>query len=247
MGIKHFSGLFVMLCVGFGLSILTTIGEHIVYRLVLPRIKKKSKMKYWLHTSQVRVLEGPCESCVADWESLDKNKVWNVVRALTIGIWRVTAASGAWRGWPKDGMGSTEETVQILKAHRGTFPFALVASQLSSFGWQKQQCCYPELANQNILSHCYRFPNLWGMQEVLSNFPHCSREINGTELLSVFALKEEVTLQQKTQKGRTSVALKQHSGRNLFKWILTPGIVSQLFINISVCPSLGNWGKINLL
>lgn len=111
MGIKHFSGLFVMLCVGFGLSILTTIGEHIVYRLVLPRIKKKSKMKYWLHTSQVRVLEGPCESCVADWESLDKNKVWNVVRALTIGIWRVTAASGAWRGWPKDGMGSTEETV----------------------------------------------------------------------------------------------------------------------------------------
>ncbi|KAJ6657097.1 hypothetical protein lerEdw1_002842 [Lerista edwardsae] len=52
MGIKHFSGLFVMLCVGFGLSILTTIGEHIVYRLVIPRIKKKSKMKYWLHTSQ---------------------------------------------------------------------------------------------------------------------------------------------------------------------------------------------------
>uniref|UniRef100_A0A8D0KMI3 Glutamate receptor n=1 Tax=Salvator merianae TaxID=96440 RepID=A0A8D0KMI3_SALMN len=52
MGIKHFSGLFVMLCVGFGLSILTTIGEHIVYRLVIPRIKKKSKLKYWLHTSQ---------------------------------------------------------------------------------------------------------------------------------------------------------------------------------------------------
>ncbi|KAG8455053.1 hypothetical protein GDO86_001319 [Hymenochirus boettgeri] len=52
MGIKHFSGLFVMLCVGFGLSILTTIGEHIVFRLVLPRIKKKSKLKYWLHTSQ---------------------------------------------------------------------------------------------------------------------------------------------------------------------------------------------------
>ncbi|XP_053321834.1 glutamate receptor ionotropic, NMDA 3A [Spea bombifrons] len=52
MGIKHFSGLFVMLCVGFGLSLLTTIGEHIVFRLVLPRIKKKSKLKYWLHTSQ---------------------------------------------------------------------------------------------------------------------------------------------------------------------------------------------------
>ncbi|XP_003216676.2 glutamate receptor ionotropic, NMDA 3A [Anolis carolinensis] len=52
MGIKHFSGLFVMLCIGFGMSILTTIGEHIVYRLVIPRVKKKSKMKYWLHTSQ---------------------------------------------------------------------------------------------------------------------------------------------------------------------------------------------------
>ncbi|XP_013912108.1 PREDICTED: glutamate receptor ionotropic, NMDA 3A [Thamnophis sirtalis] len=52
MGIKHFSGLFVMLCVGFGLSILTTIGEHIIYRLMIPRIKKKSKMTYWLHTSQ---------------------------------------------------------------------------------------------------------------------------------------------------------------------------------------------------
>ncbi|XP_075451411.1 glutamate receptor ionotropic, NMDA 3A [Ascaphus truei] len=52
MGITHFSGLFVMLCIGFGLSILTTIGEHIVFRLVLPRIKKKSKLKYWLHTSQ---------------------------------------------------------------------------------------------------------------------------------------------------------------------------------------------------
>ncbi|XP_044135521.1 glutamate receptor ionotropic, NMDA 3A [Bufo gargarizans] len=52
MGIKHFSGLFVMLCIGIGVSILTTIGEHIVFRLVLPRIKKKSKLKYWLHTSQ---------------------------------------------------------------------------------------------------------------------------------------------------------------------------------------------------
>ncbi|XP_067599887.1 glutamate receptor ionotropic, NMDA 3A isoform X1 [Pseudorca crassidens] len=52
MGIKHFSGLFVLLCVGFGLSILTTIGEHIVYRLLLPRIKNKSRLQYWLHTSQ---------------------------------------------------------------------------------------------------------------------------------------------------------------------------------------------------
>lgn len=53
MGIKHFSGLFVLLCIGFGLSILTTIGEHIVYWLLLPRIKNKSRLQYWLHTSQV--------------------------------------------------------------------------------------------------------------------------------------------------------------------------------------------------
>ncbi|KAG9354063.1 hypothetical protein JZ751_012187, partial [Albula glossodonta] len=52
MGIKHFSGLFVMLCVGVALSLLTTIAEHIVYRLVIPRIKKKPQFKYWLHTSQ---------------------------------------------------------------------------------------------------------------------------------------------------------------------------------------------------
>ncbi|XP_036289051.1 glutamate receptor ionotropic, NMDA 3A [Pipistrellus kuhlii] len=52
MGIQHFSGLFVLLCAGLGLSILTAIGEHIVYRLLLPRIKNKSRLQYWLHTSQ---------------------------------------------------------------------------------------------------------------------------------------------------------------------------------------------------
>ncbi|XP_061118091.1 glutamate receptor ionotropic, NMDA 3A [Conger conger] len=52
MGIKHFSGLFVMLCVGVALSLLTTLAEHIVYRLVIPRMKKKPRFKYWLHTSQ---------------------------------------------------------------------------------------------------------------------------------------------------------------------------------------------------
>nr|XP_061800364.1 glutamate receptor ionotropic, NMDA 3A-like [Nerophis lumbriciformis] len=51
MGIKHFSGLFVMLCVGVALSLLTTIAEHIVYKLVIPRVKEP-RFKYWLHTSQ---------------------------------------------------------------------------------------------------------------------------------------------------------------------------------------------------
>ncbi|KAI4888084.1 hypothetical protein NFI96_022113 [Prochilodus magdalenae] len=52
MGIKHFSGLFVMLCVGVALSLLTTIAEHIVHRWVLPRIQNKPQYRYWLHTSQ---------------------------------------------------------------------------------------------------------------------------------------------------------------------------------------------------
>nr|XP_040054191.1 LOW QUALITY PROTEIN: glutamate receptor ionotropic, NMDA 3A [Gasterosteus aculeatus aculeatus] len=51
MGIKHFSGLFVMLCVGVALSLLTTLAELIVYKLVIPRVKEP-RFKYWLHTSQ---------------------------------------------------------------------------------------------------------------------------------------------------------------------------------------------------
>ncbi|XP_069560552.1 glutamate receptor ionotropic, NMDA 3A [Brachyistius frenatus] len=51
MGIKHFSGLFVMLCVGVALSLLTTVAEHIVYKLVIPRVKEP-RFKYWQHTSQ---------------------------------------------------------------------------------------------------------------------------------------------------------------------------------------------------
>lgn len=52
MGIKHFSGLFVMLCVGVALSLLTTAAEHLVHRAVLPRVNEP-RFKYWLHTSQV--------------------------------------------------------------------------------------------------------------------------------------------------------------------------------------------------
>nr|XP_055065196.1 glutamate receptor ionotropic, NMDA 3A [Misgurnus anguillicaudatus] len=52
MGIKHFSGLFVMLCIGVALSLLTTLGEHIVHRWVIPRLQNSSQHTYWLHTSQ---------------------------------------------------------------------------------------------------------------------------------------------------------------------------------------------------
>lgn len=54
MGISHFSGLFVLLCVGVGGALLTLAGEHGFYQLVLPHIRRRQNLKYWLHTSQVR-------------------------------------------------------------------------------------------------------------------------------------------------------------------------------------------------
>nr|XP_020464744.1 glutamate receptor ionotropic, NMDA 3B [Monopterus albus] len=52
MGISHFSGLFVLLCVGVGGALLTLAVEHGFYRLVLPHIRRRQNLKYWLHTSQ---------------------------------------------------------------------------------------------------------------------------------------------------------------------------------------------------
>ncbi|XP_031694790.1 glutamate receptor ionotropic, NMDA 3B-like [Anarrhichthys ocellatus] len=52
MGISHFSGLFVLLCVGVGGALLTLACEHGFYQLVLPHIRRRQNLKYWLHTSQ---------------------------------------------------------------------------------------------------------------------------------------------------------------------------------------------------
>ncbi|XP_046505329.1 glutamate receptor ionotropic, NMDA 3B, partial [Equus quagga] len=52
MGIYHFSGLFVLLCLGLGSALLSSLGEHVFYRLALPRIRRGNKLQYWLHTSQ---------------------------------------------------------------------------------------------------------------------------------------------------------------------------------------------------
>ncbi|MBN3304780.1 NMD3A protein, partial [Amia calva] len=52
MGIRHFSGLFVLLSVGVAGALLTLVGEHAFYRLILPHIRRRQKFKYWLHTSQ---------------------------------------------------------------------------------------------------------------------------------------------------------------------------------------------------
>ncbi|KAJ1060042.1 hypothetical protein K5549_004480 [Capra hircus] len=52
MGIYHFSGLFVLLCLGLGSALLSSLGEHVFYHLALPRIRRGNKLQYWLHTSQ---------------------------------------------------------------------------------------------------------------------------------------------------------------------------------------------------
>lgn len=54
MGIQHFSGLFVLLCIGVGGALLTLAGEHTFYHLVIPRLRRSHTLQYWLHTSQVR-------------------------------------------------------------------------------------------------------------------------------------------------------------------------------------------------
>uniref|UniRef100_A0A8C7GX14 Glutamate receptor n=1 Tax=Oncorhynchus kisutch TaxID=8019 RepID=A0A8C7GX14_ONCKI len=52
MGIDHFSGLFVMLCVGVVGAIFTLAAEHTFYHLALPRLRRSHTLTYWLHTSQ---------------------------------------------------------------------------------------------------------------------------------------------------------------------------------------------------
>uniref|UniRef100_H3CMF6 Glutamate receptor n=1 Tax=Tetraodon nigroviridis TaxID=99883 RepID=H3CMF6_TETNG len=52
MGIQHFSGLFVLLCIGVGGALLTLAGEHTFYHLVIPRLRRTQSLQYWLHTSQ---------------------------------------------------------------------------------------------------------------------------------------------------------------------------------------------------
>lgn len=56
VGIYHFSGLFVLFCLGLGSALLSSLSEHVFYHLALPRIRRAKKLQYWLHTSQVRDL-----------------------------------------------------------------------------------------------------------------------------------------------------------------------------------------------
>uniref|UniRef100_A0A672IPK4 Glutamate receptor n=1 Tax=Salarias fasciatus TaxID=181472 RepID=A0A672IPK4_SALFA len=54
MGIRHFSGLFVLLSAGVGGALLTLAAEHAFYRLLLPHIRRSGNLSNWMHTSQVR-------------------------------------------------------------------------------------------------------------------------------------------------------------------------------------------------
>lgn len=60
MGIQHFSGLFVLLCIGVGGALLTLAGEHTFYHLVIPRLRRTQSLQYWLHTSQVSTCTRHC-------------------------------------------------------------------------------------------------------------------------------------------------------------------------------------------
>ncbi|XP_026864336.2 glutamate receptor ionotropic, NMDA 3B isoform X2 [Electrophorus electricus] len=63
MGIQHFSGLFVLLCVGVTGALLTLLGEHAFYRFILPHLRHWQRFQYWLHTSQKihRALNMSCD------------------------------------------------------------------------------------------------------------------------------------------------------------------------------------------
>ncbi|XP_058137057.1 glutamate receptor ionotropic, NMDA 3B [Dasypus novemcinctus] len=52
MGIRDVAGPFVLLGLGLGGALLSALGEHVFYRLALPRIRRGNRLQYWLHTSQ---------------------------------------------------------------------------------------------------------------------------------------------------------------------------------------------------
>ncbi|XP_059907432.1 glutamate receptor ionotropic, NMDA 3B-like isoform X2 [Gadus macrocephalus] len=75
MGIQHFSGLFVLLCMGVGGALLTLAGEHTFYHLVIPRLRRTNTLTYWLHTSQKihRAINTNYEDVGKELAGLDQN------------------------------------------------------------------------------------------------------------------------------------------------------------------------------
>ncbi|XP_062873340.1 glutamate receptor ionotropic, NMDA 3B [Trichomycterus rosablanca] len=75
MGIQHFSGLFVLLCVGVAGSILTLLSEHVFYSFILPHLQNQPRLQYWIHTSQKihRALNTVCEEQKAGTSNTNTN------------------------------------------------------------------------------------------------------------------------------------------------------------------------------
>ncbi|KAF3845199.1 hypothetical protein F7725_008362 [Dissostichus mawsoni] len=75
MGIQHFSGLFVLLCMGVVGALLTLAGEHTFYHLVIPHLRRTHTLQYWLHTSQKihRALHTTYEDVGKELTDLDQN------------------------------------------------------------------------------------------------------------------------------------------------------------------------------
>ncbi|XP_031702888.1 glutamate receptor ionotropic, NMDA 3B-like isoform X1 [Anarrhichthys ocellatus] len=75
MGIQHFSGLFVLLCMGVCGALLTLAGEHTFYHLVIPWLRRTHTLQYWLHTSQKihRALHTTYEDDGKELTDLDQN------------------------------------------------------------------------------------------------------------------------------------------------------------------------------
>ncbi|KAF4086495.1 hypothetical protein AMELA_G00107120 [Ameiurus melas] len=75
MGIQHFSGLFVLLCVGVVCSLLTLLSEHTFYSFILPHLHNQHRLKYWLHTSQKihRALNTVCDEKTTETVNTNTN------------------------------------------------------------------------------------------------------------------------------------------------------------------------------
>uniref|UniRef100_A0A4W4HN91 Glutamate receptor n=1 Tax=Electrophorus electricus TaxID=8005 RepID=A0A4W4HN91_ELEEL len=127
MGIRHFSGLFVLLCLGVAGALLTLAGEHAFYRLVLPHIRRRQKFKYWLHTSQVRLSTPPPTRSFAKWnneskqtakEPKDNKRVHFNLETLNTRrlLARVVAEGGQGGSSSSSGSGSAPDGNQLLRS-----------------------------------------------------------------------------------------------------------------------------------
>ncbi|KAJ8270135.1 hypothetical protein GJAV_G00110740 [Gymnothorax javanicus] len=108
MGIQHFSGLFVLLCVGVTGALLSLAGEHAFYRLILPHIRRRQKLRYWLHTSQKihRALNMTYEDVKR--KRAEAEKSCNVDKAMPSQSLPLPPPHGATATWTTEGAGAPQ-------------------------------------------------------------------------------------------------------------------------------------------